>query len=142
MPNSPDQKPSALQYIRTIYLSLAAIIGLVCFIMGASGAVKMVLNVWFPVDNFTYYAQPYDKSVCAYTYSPDGKIQTQMPAGEVQKCLEETKVNQEKQQKLQQTNDFNRQLTESVALTLVGFPVWLLHFWLIQLDWKRSKKKV
>ncbi len=141
MVTSPDQKPGALQYIRTIYLSLAAIIGLICFIMGASGAVKMVLNVWFPVDNFTYYSLPYEKSGCEYTYTADGKQQIARPPAEVERCVQETRQNQEAQQKLQQTNDFNRQLSESVALTLVGFPVWLLHFWLIQLDWKRSKKK-
>jgi hypothetical protein len=136
-----EQKPGALQFIRTIYLSLAAIIGLICFIMGASGAVKMVLNVWFPVDNFTYYSMPYEKSGCEFNFTTDGK-QIPRPAGEVAKCEQETEKTRELQQKQQQTNDFNRQVSESVALTLVGFPVWLLHFWLIQLDWKKSRKNI
>ncbi len=133
----PHNKPTALQYIRTIYLSLAAIIGLICFIMGASGAVKLVLNVWFPVNNYFSYTMPYEKSNCEYRWSPDGKQQIMVSTEEAQKC----ELAMVKQQEIQQQNEFNRQISESVALTLVGFPVWLLHFWLIQLDWKKSRAK-
>ena len=124
-------RSNALQYIRTIYLSIAAVIGLICFIIGASGAVKLALNVWFPVDETAYYYSPYEKSPCAVTYL-DGK-EVPRPAEEITKCETET----EKSRKLMAVSNFNRELTQSVSLTLVGFPVWLLHFWLIQKDWKK-----
>jgi hypothetical protein len=130
-----NNKPNALQYIRTIYLSLAAVIGLVCFIMGASGAVKLVMNVWFPVNNFAYY-DPYSKGPCEQpVYSPDGKASTPRTAEEIATCEKRVTENNDAQQK----NDFNRQTSESVALTVVGFPIWFLHFWLIQEDWKKRK---
>lgn len=129
-----------LQYIRTIYLSLGAIIGLICFVMGASGAIKLVLNVWFPVDNYSYYS-PYQPTPCDQPnvqYAPDGKTSTSIartPA-EIADCEQKLSDSQDKQSK----SEFNRQISESVALTVVGFPIWLLHFWLIQTDWKKRKQ--
>lgn len=139
MPSQNDHnKPGALQYIRTIYLSLAAIIGLTCFIIGASGAVKLVINVWYPVNNYAPVTMPYEQSGCEVSWSPDGKQQIVHTPQEVADC--NAKIELQNQQ--QQQNDFNRQLSESVSLTLVGLPIWLLHFWLIQLDWKKARKKV
>jgi hypothetical protein len=132
--NSPAAKTGALQYIRTIYLSIAAVIGLVCFIIGASGAVKLVLNVWFPVDDYVYYSSPYEKSQCEVRWV-NGQEVPSTPQ-EADRCEERVKENN----KLMARNNFNRELTQSVSLTLVGFPVWLLHFWLIQQDWKRRAK--
>lgn len=128
-------KTTALQYIRTIYLSLGAIIGLVCFVMGASGAIKLTLNIWFPVDNYAYYS-PYSTPCSQPVFSPDGKTTTQHTPAEIADCEKQSAASQVKQQ----TSEFNRQLSESVALTLVGFPVWMLHFWLIQMDWRRRKQ--
>lgn len=128
-------KTTPLQYIRTIYLSLGAIIGLVCFVMGASGALKLALNIWFPVDNYAIYA-PYSTPCSQPVYSPDGKTAVQHTPAEIASCEKMTADSQQKQQ----TSDFNRQLSESVSLALVGFSVWILHFWLIQLDWKKRKQ--
>ena len=94
-------KTTALQYIRTIYLSLAAVIGLICFIMGASGAIKLALNHWFPVDNYTYYA-PYEQSPCE-TVVVNGKQQNRTPE-EVAACKQQEEANRLKQNQ----NDFNR----------------------------------
>jgi len=133
--NSGVLKSNALQYIRTIYLSLAAVIGLVCFIMGASGSIKLVLNIWLPTDEFTYYA-PYGQSSCDIG-TPDSKgVMVKLSAEDTVKC----KAQEEENQKRQNQSNFNRQITESIALLTVGFPVWLLHFWLIQLDWKKRKE--
>ena len=126
-------KTTALQYIRTIYLSIAAVIGLTCFIFGASGAVKLGLNVWFPVDETAYYASPYDKSPCSMVYV-DGK-EVARPTSEIAQCELDLETNRV----LMAKNNFNREFTESLSLTLVGFPIWLLHFWLIQLEWRKRK---
>lgn len=128
-------KASALQYIRTIYLSLGAVIGLICFIMGASGAVKLALNHWFPSDDF-YYSAPYGQSICEMGI-PDVKgVNQKLSPEEVKTCEKRT----EESQNRQNTSNFNREISQSVALTLVGFPIWLLHFWLMQEDWKRRKE--
>jgi len=133
-------KTTPLQYIRTIYLSLGAIIGLICFVMGASGAIKLVLNVWFPVDNFSYYS-PYQQSPCDtpnVQYDAKGLQTATTPRTkeEIADCEKKLQDSQDKQQK----SEYNRQLSESVALTVVGLPVWLMHFWFIQLDWKKRKQ--
>lgn len=130
---SPSDKTTALQYIRTIYLSIAAVIGLIFFVIGASGSVKLGLNFWFPVDDSAYYASPYDKSPCAEIYV-DGK-EVARPTSEIAQCELDLETNRV----LMAKNNFNREFTESLSLTLVGFPIWLLHFWLIQLDWRKRK---
>ena len=133
-------KNVALQYIRTIYLSLGAVIGLVCFVMGASGAIKLGLNVWFPVDNTYNYYSPYQPTPCSQptiNVDSNGKsVSTPHSAAEIADCEMKTKESQDKQAK----SEFNRQVSESVALTIVGLPVWLFHFWLIQLDWKKRRE--
>jgi hypothetical protein len=131
---------TALQYIRTIYLSLGAIIGLVCFVMGASGAVKLGLNYWFPVSNYVSYPTPYGSSPCDQqniVATPDGKTTNTLPRtpAEIAACKKQMETDQIKSDR----NEYNRQIAESIALTLVGFPVWMLHFWLIQADWKKRK---
>jgi hypothetical protein len=133
-------KSNALQYIRTIYLSLGAVIGLICFVIGASGAIKLGLNIWFPVDNFYNYYAPYQTTPCdsaSVVTGMKGEIVSTTPRTkeEIADCEVKLKESQEKSSR----NDFNRQVSESVALTLVGFPVWMLHFWLIQKDWKKRK---
>jgi hypothetical protein len=127
-------KSTALQYIRTIYLSLAAVIGLICFIFGATGAIKLGLNYWFPVDEYIYFSAPYERANCEIKWI-DGK-ETRAGEEEIEKCVQQTRENNA----LMAKNNFNRELTQSVALLLVGFPVWFLHFWLIQRDWKRRSK--
>jgi hypothetical protein len=139
-PKSPAT--TALQYIRTIYLSLGAIIGLICFVMGASGAIKLGLNIWFPVDGYYMYYSPYQNSPCDQPNvvygGPEGKVVSSTPRTKEE--IADCEVKLEESNKKSARNDFNRQLSESVALTLVGFPVWMLHFWLIQRDWKKRKE--
>lgn len=132
---------TALQYIRTIYLSLGAIIGLIFFVMGASGAVKLGLNYWFPNSNYVSYPMAYNSSPCEQPniqYAPEGKIASTTPhtKEEIAACKIQMEIDQVKSEK----NEFNRQIAESIALTLVGFPVWMLHFWLIQADWRKRKQ--
>lgn len=138
--HSDPPKNNALQYIRTIYLSLGAIIGLICLVIGASGAIKLGLNVWFPVDNYYNYYAPYQTTPCEQpkeAYGAKGEMLSSTPRSkeEIAQCEARLVVSQEKSAR----NDWNRQVSESVALTLVGFPVWLLHFWLIQNDWRKRK---
>lgn len=135
-------KFTALQYIRTIYLSLGAIIGLICFIIGATGGIKLILNHWFPVDNYYGYYSPYEVTPCEspkITYDESGKQVSSTPRTkeEIALCEKKTAENQEKQK----VSDFNRELTEAIALSFVGFPVWLLHFWVMQQDWKKRREE-
>jgi hypothetical protein len=127
------QKTTALQFIRTIYLSFAAIIGLITFVIGATGAVRLGLNNFLPVDESYSYYSPYS-SPCA-TKWVDGK-ETKPSVEELKDCEKKNEENL----KISARNNFNRELRDSIAMTLVGFPVWLLHFWLIQMDWKRRKE--
>jgi hypothetical protein len=78
MATAVKHKTSALQFIRTIYLSLAALIGLTVFVIGAVSGINLFLsNVVFPVDTTTnYYYSPYQKDGCEQeTVYVDGQTQ-------------------------------------------------------------------
>ena len=134
-----SSRNSALHYIRTIYLSLAAIIGLICFTIGAVGTIRVALNHWFAVDEMTAYYDtynPYSESICERDFTNEQGNQEKPTLEQVKDCEEKTAKNELKQN---QTN-FNRQMSESISLIIAGFPIWLLHFYLIQSDWKRRKE--
>ena len=132
-------KTSALQFIRTVYLSIAAIIGMVMFLIGASGGIRLVLNnyVWHTDQYINYYG--YETGVCPKTRNMgiDGKTVVTMTDEEVKDCERKTeeanKKNNEKQNK--------RELADSIALAVVGLPVWLFHFRVMQNDWKKRNQK-
>jgi hypothetical protein len=79
MVTAVKHKTSALQFIRTIYLSLAALIGLTVFVIGAVTGINLFLTkVVFPVDEtVNYYYSPYQKDGCEQetVYLPEGRTQ-------------------------------------------------------------------
>jgi hypothetical protein len=134
-----SQKPTALQFIRTIYLSIAAIIGLIMFVIGTAGAVRLVFNTYvFQVNDYEYYS-PYD-TTCEQpkVLSTDGKTTIPRTAEEIADCKKQLQENN------QRTNDnqTKRDLAQSISLAIVGLPVWAFHWMVMQADWRRKKERV
>jgi len=132
-----QQKPTALQFIRTIYLSIAAIIGLIMFVIGTAGAVRLVFNTYiFQVNDYQFYS-PYD-TVCQQPKftSPDGKVTTPRTNEEIADCEAKLKESNERLS----DNQTKRDLAQSISLGVVGLPVWIFHWLVMQADWKRRKE--
>ncbi|MBD3270079.1 hypothetical protein GF376_00975 [Candidatus Peregrinibacteria bacterium] len=126
-----------LQYIRTIYLSLAALIGLVVFVIGTVGIINLTLeNFVFPIEDEYYPVYP-KSGVCETYFNADTGEQDMLSESEQAECEEQQKENR----RIQSKNSFNRQISNNIAMILVGLPIWLLHFFLLQADWRKLKKK-
>ncbi|MGL5831050.1 MAG: hypothetical protein ACRCZE_02765 [Candidatus Altimarinota bacterium] len=141
MATAVKHKTSALQFIRTIYLSLAALIGLSVFVFGAVSGINLFLsNVVFPVDTTSnYYYSPYQKDGCEQeTVYVDGQTQfIDKTEAEVAECRDKMAESQE----IAAQNEFNRSIAMAIAMVLVGLPVWILHFLFMQADWKRTHEE-
>ena len=98
--------------IRLLYLYLFSFVGLLISIIGSIQLVDLGLkNYVFRVSEYTYYADPIMEE------------KTTIPPEEL-----------ERRNKEEQSNQRKRQLSNSVAMILVGVPVYLYH-------WKTIKKE-
>lgn len=98
--------------IRLLYLYLFSFVGLLISIIGSIQLVDLGLkNYVFRVSEYTYYVEP----------AVDGKQTI-------------SKEEMEKRNKEEQSNQRKRQLSNSIAMILVGVPVYLYH-------WKTIKKE-
>jgi hypothetical protein len=123
-------KGTFLRTIRTIYLTLAAVVGLIVFIIGAVGCLNLVFkNVVWPV---TAEQQVLSYQICDYY---DGKNMPQYASKE--ECLKESIAREQASIDVQ----FRNELSNSMALWIIGLPVWLFHFLLLQKDWKLMNSK-
>lgn len=100
--------------LRLLYLYLFSFVGLLITIIGSIQLLDLGLNTYvFKVSEYTYYPE---------TMSLDGGKSIAEPA-ELQKRNEQEQANQRK-----------RQVSNSLAMILVGAPVYLYH-------WKTIKKE-
>jgi uncharacterized membrane protein YccF (DUF307 family) len=98
--------------IRLLYLYLFSFVGLLISIIGSIQLVDLGLkNYVFRVSEYTYYADQI--TIEKQTISPE---------------------EMERRNKEEQTNQRKRQLSNSIAMILVGVPVYLYH-------WKTIKKE-
>lgn len=129
-----------LEFVRILYLSIASGIGLVTFVIGAVIAVRLLLltTVFGIYENYVPISQ-YDRESCrtyySYTENPAGKQINRTPE-EAEKCI----VDMEEQRRQESNRSFKSSLAEALAMSIIGLPVWLLHFMIMQADWKRHKQ--
>ena len=145
MENSANQSShkKSLRVIRNVYLYLVAMIGLVVFIFGAVGIINNVFqNYIFRVD-YDNYTQPfpYGAGTCYSQYvdptDKEGKrLITPTPA-ESADC--ETKQAQQKEQN--RINRIGTDFSISIAQIVVGLPIWLFHWAIIQKEYKRKEEE-
>lgn len=139
-PTPPKPKTSFI--IRNIYLYLVAIIGLVTFIVGAVGIIDNVLqNYVFQVNDYVRYdayiwGSP-ELAPCSASYTDaNDKIITRTTS-EINTCKE----NITKQQERDHQNSIGRQFSSSISAIVIGLPLWLFHWMIIQNEDKKRKKQ-
>jgi len=137
-----NKKPTgnkALRVIRNVYLYLVAMIGLVVLIIGSIGMINNVLqNYVFQVDQYSYYRSPLGYDVC------NSVPNTLEKTDEVQKPTEqeiaECEAKYDEYNKKESQNQAKKDFAISIAQILVGLPLWLLHWGIIQREYRRRKK--
>jgi hypothetical protein len=133
---------SNLDFAKTFYLSLATLMGLVIFVIGIIGGIRVLMtNVIFNVDDTYYYYSPYDISPCEqpkpvyYNLQP-GELPPMRTSEEVKDCEQKMEEGKVKQKDM----NFKRDVAWSSAMVLVGLPVWLFH-WIILRSEKKKKNQ-
>lgn len=133
----------SFRVIRNVYLYMVAVIGLITLIIGSVGLINNVLqNYIFQVDDYSYYYEPYPVKggdYCSQAY-PDptdttGKTMITPTSDEIEQCREQQKVQSERARK----SNIGREFSIALAQILVGLPVWLFHWGIIQKEYKRKK---
>lgn len=124
----------SLRIIRNLYLYLVAMIGLMFFLFGLVGSVNQFLKFYVFQVNDYYYVDPTTGSPCETQYM---NYVTNEPAKrtpeEVEKCMTGIKEQADRSR----MNEVGRELSMNIGQALVGLPVWLFHWLIIQRDHKR-----
>ena len=128
-----------MRVIRNVYLYLVAMIGLIVFLFGVVGLADNILkNYVFQVDEYRYYT-PYSESPCEQpkVLATEGSENVERTPEEVAEC--EQKM--EEQNERNRRNDIGRQFSINIAQVLVGLPVWLFHWGVIQREYRRKREE-
>lgn len=143
--NSDANHKKGHRIIRTVYLYLVAMIGLITFIFGGIGMINTVLqNYVFQVNDLIYTPIPYpgmklsggcNGSYLADPSNPNSKMVTPTPA-EVETCQKVEKEQQDQNRR----NSIDRELSISIAQLLIGLPVWLFHWGIIQKEYRKKEE--
>ncbi len=133
-----------------------ALIGLVVFLIGGVGMVNTGLKVVLGVDGEYYYTSA--KDVCRgqfgerYVGGPksapvavplvDSSGATLKPIDQNSAEFKQCVADEEERQQKQQSNDRRRSIAEALAMMILGAPIWLYHWHVIQRDHKDTKQHV
>lgn len=129
----------ALRVIRNVYLYLVAMIGLVIFLFGAVGLTQsLVKNYIFGADDYRVYISPFENQ-CEqfYTKSPTSSLMLERTPEEIAEC--EQRI--EEQNDMNRRNDLARNFSINIAQIVIGLPVWLFHWGIIQREYRKKKSK-
>lgn len=136
-PNSTHPgEERALRVIRNVYLYLVAMIGLIVFLFGAVGLTNNIIkNYVFGADDYRYIS-PFGTE-CAQTYSkdPTSSVMVERTPEEIAEC--ERRI--EEQNELNRRNDMAREFSINIAQLVIGLPVWLFHWGIIQREYRKKK---
>ena len=124
--------------IRTIYLYLFALIGLILLVIGSVGFVNMGLKTWVftKADQQRYlYEQPMIYPVAELEKARDNKDLTEADREEIRKIIDDYNERKERNAKIdvisaQRQSD----AAQNLALIIVGLPLYLYHWMVIRRD--------
>lgn len=145
--NQQGTEKKSHRVIRNIYLYLVAMIGLIVFVMGSVGILNHVLQTYvFGVNEYNVWVPPYPpkSGQCYQPYadmtdpSPVTKRLIPPTQEETEICLQEEK----KQQEQNRRNNIGRELSIAIAQILIGLPLWLFHWGVIQKEYKRKDESI
>ena len=144
-----SSQPAKKSVIRLVYLYLVGLIGLVVFLIGGIGLVNMGFQALLHVDTNSYYNSP--KDVCtgrlgspyygsvksvpapATPATPDVKP-VDVNSQEFKDCVKEEDDRAAKQA----SNDRRREIALALAQLILGAPIWLYLWRVIQRDHRES----
>jgi hypothetical protein len=121
--------------IRFIYLYIITAITFIVFIIGAVTIVDVVLKEFvFDIEE-DYPAQP--QMICEryLQTSEDGMTENEA----YEKCIEKQEELEKEREKRFISRSSARRITIGIAQVLVGFPLWLFHWRVIERDRKERK---
>ena len=131
-----------MRVIRNVYLYLVALIGLITFIIGSVCIINGVLQHYvFNVDSSGYSQPVYPgyQDQCSQTYpdknDPTGKNLIYPTTQQIADC----RVVQAEQDKKMNDSNFFRDLSTAIAQIVIGLPIWLFHWGIIQKDYRRRE---
>lgn len=126
----------ALRIIRNVYLYLVAMIGLIVFIIGSVGLTNNVIKNYIFGANEYRYISPFDTQ-CEqfYTKDPTSSLMLERTPEEIAEC--ERRI--EEQNELNRRNDLAREFSINIAQIVIGLPVWLFHWGIIQREYRKKK---
>ena len=121
-------------------------IGLVVFIFGAVGLINNIFQNYVFRVNYNYYAEPVAypfKTGTCYMQYPDptdteGKRMITPTAEESAAC----EKSQKDQQDQNNRNTIGQEFSIAIAQLLVGLPVWLFHWGIIQKEYRRKEEEI
>lgn len=133
--------------IRLIYLYLVALIGLIVFLMGGIGLVNLGFKTLLGVDSTYYYnssrdicrgqlsGERYGKPIPAPATPATTEIKpVDTNSQEYKDCVKE----EDERMAKQSSNDRRREIALALAQLILGAPIWLYHWRVVQQDHKQS----
>lgn len=137
--NSDTNYKEGHPIISTVYLYLVAMIGLITFIFGGVGMINTVLqNYVFQVNEVVAPVNyPGSKTIgrCDDPYKSDGNMIVPT-AQEIEICMKDEQDKQERTAR----NKVGRELSSAIAQILIGLPVWLFHWVIIQKEYRKKEE--
>lgn len=142
--NQQKPKGGALRIIRNVYLYLVALIGLITFIFGSVGIINNVLQHFvFQVDQVDFYSPaiyPGMKGQCAQPYvDPTDKEGKRMIVPTTQEVDDCRKAETEQNKRINNAN-FAREISIALAQIVIGLPIWLFHWNVIQKEYRKREE--
>ena len=135
----------SLRVIRNVYLYLVAMIGLVVMIFGAVGCINNVFQNYVFHVNDSYLNEPISPGMrggtCNQSYIDPTDTENKRMIVPTTQEVAECKTAQKEQQDQNQRNNIGREFSISIAQMLVGLPIWLFHWGIIQREYKRKEEK-
>ncbi|MCX6785354.1 MAG: DUF5671 domain-containing protein [Candidatus Komeilibacteria bacterium] len=134
-------------WIRVVYLYLMTAIGLVVLIIGAVTLLQLVLKVYiFTQADNDYYSVPKPASVMLFSEKGQAeaiKECSQLTAADktqIASWLNDYQTWQDQTKNIdQKRSNRERQAAQAIAMILVGFPVYWLHWQIIKKDRKKEE---
>lgn len=128
MPKAVSKSTESRPFLVQIYFVLASLIGLVLIVISGVNVSRLVLNEVLGVKEYPSFGAPYPafKDPGAVTATPEGLTEEQKRSVEQwQKDYDEW----QQKEKEYNTEDQNRrrQIAESLAMLIVGIPVFAFH---------------
>lgn len=137
MPTKKLEKRSKVSIIRFIYLYLITAITFIVFIVGAVNIVNQGFKSFvFGVEEYDYYDRPVVMLDCEMYLGPDQDAETYT------NCIEKQKARETSESEMPTskfTNEAKRTLSIGIAQVVVGFPLWIFHWRIIERDRKERK---